>query len=336
MRRILFFILTFWLFGAWAWADQVVLKNQDRLTGTVASLKDGKLMFKTSYAGEIAIAWAEVASLQTDQAQEVVLSDGRETNASLAPAGEEGFARLQDPAQTGQVALTDIVSIGIEAAPEPTWWERWDGTANLGFDLSRGNTDRESLSLSFRPRREGEHYRLQAAYQLDFSMETGVEDNRIQDGSARYDRFLGEKFFYYLLGGFATNQRQELDLRTREGAGVGYEFSRGSASLSVFGGLTAVQEKFEGLERSNDLQGLAGIEMTSPAFGGGKAATKFEYEPRLTDSGRYLMRWSAQLNYPLFSGLTVGTELFDYYDSDPPSGNERNDFGLNVVFGWRF
>ncbi|HSR67583.1 MAG TPA: DUF481 domain-containing protein [Acidobacteriota bacterium] len=336
MRRTLFFISTFWFFSAWAWADQVVLKNQDRLTGTVASLKDGKLMFTTSYAGEVAISWAEVASLQTDQPQEIVLSDGRETTASVAPAGEEGLARLQVPSRTDQVALADIVSIGIESPEPPTWWERWDGTANFGFDLSRGNTDRENLSLSFRPRRQGEDYRLQAAYQLDFSMETGVEDNRIQDGSARYDRFLGEKFFYYFLGGFTTNQRQELDLRTREGAGFGYEFSRGAASLSVFGGLTAVQEKFEGLQRSNDLQGLAGIEMASPVLGGGEVATKFEYEPRLTDSGRYLMRWIAQLNYPLFRGLTVGTELFDYFDSDPSSGNERNDFGLNIVFGWKF
>ncbi|HSR52241.1 MAG TPA: DUF481 domain-containing protein [Acidobacteriota bacterium] len=336
MRPIVCFLFIFLTLGLFLQADQIVLKNQDRLTGTVNSLQDGKLIFQTSYAGQLTIPWDQVASLRMESAQEIVLEGGRQTTASLSPAGQDGLAQLQAPSQAEQVALDQIVSIGVGPAQQPTWWERWEGTASLGFDLARGNTSRDSLSLSFRPRRKTETYRLQAAYQLDSSSEEGVEDNRIQDGSVRYDRFFEEHFFYYFLGGFATNRRQDLELRTREGAGLGYEFPWGEASLSVFGGLTAVQDKFEGLERSNDLQGLAGIEMATPVFGKGQLASKFEYEPRITDSGRYLLRWSAQWNYPLFQGLTVGTEFFDYFDSDPPSDNQRNDLGVNVVFGWAF
>ncbi len=41
-----------------------------------------------------------------------------------------------------------------------------------------------------------------------------------QEGSLRYDRFLdSDRFFIFVLRGFAANRRQQLDLRTRE-AGI--------------------------------------------------------------------------------------------------------------------
>ena len=43
-------------------ADEVCLKNGDRLPGEVIRMEAGKLIFKTSYAGEISIGWQEVWS----------------------------------------------------------------------------------------------------------------------------------------------------------------------------------------------------------------------------------------------------------------------------------
>ncbi len=38
-------------------ADEVRLKNGDKLTGQVVRMEEEKLVLKTTYAGEIAIAW---------------------------------------------------------------------------------------------------------------------------------------------------------------------------------------------------------------------------------------------------------------------------------------
>lgn len=38
-----------------AFADEVVLDNGDRITGKLVRLQEGKLIFKTDYAGEITI-----------------------------------------------------------------------------------------------------------------------------------------------------------------------------------------------------------------------------------------------------------------------------------------
>jgi hypothetical protein len=41
-------------------ADEVQLKNGDRISGQVVIMEDDKLIFKTPYAGEITIIWKEV------------------------------------------------------------------------------------------------------------------------------------------------------------------------------------------------------------------------------------------------------------------------------------
>ncbi len=47
-------------------ADTVVMKNGDRLTGTVIKLEAGKLTFKAAYADPIALAWDQVAGFELD------------------------------------------------------------------------------------------------------------------------------------------------------------------------------------------------------------------------------------------------------------------------------
>ena len=56
-------------------ADEVRLKNGDKLTGQVVRMVENKLIFKTTYAGEITIAWQEVASVRADSSVKVLLND---------------------------------------------------------------------------------------------------------------------------------------------------------------------------------------------------------------------------------------------------------------------
>jgi hypothetical protein len=52
---ILFTVLLIFLTCVLASADEVWLKNGDRLTGKVVSLDGGTLVFKTSYAGDLSM-----------------------------------------------------------------------------------------------------------------------------------------------------------------------------------------------------------------------------------------------------------------------------------------
>ena len=92
-----------------AQADEVRLKNGDRLTGKVLRMQGDKLLLQTEYAGELSIAWAEVGSLATDAAIRLVLSDGTVLQGrTIMP--EEGRMTLETEklAAPSSFALTDV------------------------------------------------------------------------------------------------------------------------------------------------------------------------------------------------------------------------------------
>ena len=77
-------------------ADEVFLKNGDRITGQVISMEKGKLIFEAFYAGKIHIDWAEVSELKTDAPITVILSDGTSLQGIPTPA-DEGEIKLKIP-----------------------------------------------------------------------------------------------------------------------------------------------------------------------------------------------------------------------------------------------
>ena len=74
------------LLASAAWADQVVLKNGDRVTGSIIK-KDGKnLIIKTDQFGVVTTSWDQVVSIQADKPVNVVLPDGRTVQGTIATA----------------------------------------------------------------------------------------------------------------------------------------------------------------------------------------------------------------------------------------------------------
>jgi hypothetical protein len=69
-------LLGFTLIAAGALADEIVLVNGDRLTGTVVKVEGGKLTLKTEYAGPIEIQADKIKSIMTDHPAEVHLVGG--------------------------------------------------------------------------------------------------------------------------------------------------------------------------------------------------------------------------------------------------------------------
>ena len=69
-----------------AWADQIVMKNGDRVTGSIIK-KDGKnLTIKTDQFGVVTTSWDQVVSVQADKPVNVVLADGRTVQGTIATA----------------------------------------------------------------------------------------------------------------------------------------------------------------------------------------------------------------------------------------------------------
>ena len=320
-------------------ADQVLLHNGDRLTGTIDSLSKGKLAITTAYAGKIEIEWGQISSLTMEEKRQIEFADGFEEIGTISPS-RPGVVKIvtQSGKQSDtQLALIEAISAAPSAdAPKSGLLSNWKGTADLGITVTRGNIDSDNYSLHFNPERHTDKDRIDLTYTAVYGVQEEASLNVIQSGILNYDRLVNPNLFYFGVFGLDHNRQQDLDLRTRAGGGLGYKTSFWSDSLVSFrGGVAFVRENFIDSEDLNEPQGLVTFELESP-FLGGTLDTTFEYHPRLNEN-RFLLHWRAKIDFPIYRNLTLGLRFYDFFDSEPPEdGVVRNDVGLVSTIGWKF
>jgi ribosomal protein S1 len=56
-------------------ADEVRMRNGDRITGKIVKMENRVLLFKMSYAGDVSIKWEDVEAVKADSPVQVVLGD---------------------------------------------------------------------------------------------------------------------------------------------------------------------------------------------------------------------------------------------------------------------
>src|SRR5215472_14990922 len=136
-------------------ADQVSLKNGDRLTGTIVK-SDGKtLILHTDYAGDVNLNWSAIQGMQSGQELHVQLQDGRTIVGPVSGSND----KLQIVTKSGTTVNTSLGSVkGLrnnaeEAAYEktvhPGILEEWNTGLTAGFALTRGNSETKNLSIGF-------------------------------------------------------------------------------------------------------------------------------------------------------------------------------------------
>ena len=118
-------------------ADEVIMKNGSRLIGTVISMESGKLVFKTSFAGNITIDWERVDRLTTEKAVEVSLDDKKVLKGQVVKADDGTLVlKPEEGPATEPISLADVKTLNPSKPPES--WK---------FDLYVGDVPDQSLSV---------------------------------------------------------------------------------------------------------------------------------------------------------------------------------------------
>ena len=126
--------------------DELLLKNGSRLFGTVVTVRDRLVTFKTSFAGTLSISMDQVVSVNNKNPVVILLADQSVVTSPSLVVDQENLV-LPDAAQT--FPTEDLAVIN----PEP--WElgkgyRWTGSVSFALALQRGNTDSNGyVHLSF-------------------------------------------------------------------------------------------------------------------------------------------------------------------------------------------
>jgi putative salt-induced outer membrane protein YdiY len=328
-------------------ADQVVLKNGDRISGNIVK-SDGKtLLIKTEFAGDVTVQWPAIDQISSSAPLHVSLANGQ-TVVGPVSTTDGNLAVATTSQGTVTESKTDVKTLRSDA--EWTTYEKslhppltrgWEGGANVGFALTRGNSQTKNLALAFTADRKTSNDQIALYTNSVYATNDApgavpaTTANTIQ-GGIRYDRDLTKRLFAFVGADFQTDDLQALNLRSVLGGGLGYHAIRNDrTTLDFLGGLNYTHENYTTFNRNFAALSL-GEEFTHKLGMSTLLTQKFYMFPNLNDLGEYRGTFNFGTVTKLSKWFGWQNAFGDIYVTNPPAGKKQNDIifttGLNVTF----
>ena len=351
MRQFRTFVMLIVVSTLPALADQVSLKNGDRLTGTIVQ-SDGKtLTLHTEYAGDLTLKWDAVKGIESRESLRVELQNGKTVVGPVSTS--DGTVKIAS--SSGEVAapVSKVKVLSQEAAYEKvaneTLFEGWKGGINAGFSLTGGNSQTTNLALGFVAARQTLKDKLGAyanSVYATTTLTTGTLPNatrvssttaNTEAGGVRYDRDFAPKAFSFASADFFADALQGLNLRSVFGGGLGYHaIKNDNTTLDFLGGLNYTRESYTTLQR-NLVALTLGEELMHKLGKSTVLNEKLYFFPDLNSLGDCRGTFDFASVTKIHKWLGWQNSFTDVYVSNPPTGKRQNDVilttGLNVAFG---
>jgi len=361
LRKLEVFALTaFFGFSTFLFADQITLKNGDRLTGTVVKSDGTTVVIHTDSAGDVEIKLDAIQEIKTDKDLHVELKGGKTAVGPVTTTdGELNITTSSGPVQVATSDITAMRNGDEQAAYEkklhPGLRHGWEGGVNVGFSVARGNSETESLSLAFNADHPTEHDKITmyaSSINTTNNLTTPSTVAALTQGGIRYDRDITKRLFVFVAADYMANVLQFLDLRQVYGGGLGvHVIKNDNTTLDVLGGLNYTHETY-----SNGNLIAAGPPPVYDSYGVtnrflaatigdewdqklGKSTTFTQtlgFFPDLQQTGEYRFTFNFGTVTKVNKWLGWQNQFGDIYVTNPPASAKKNDVvfttGLNISF----
>jgi len=322
-------------------ADEIIFTNGDHLTGKIAHLVEGKMLFKSEAIGDVTIDISKIKTFSTDAPIAVHMKDDtvllqKIVNAETGKFGIEGAGTVK----AQDFELAEISSINPPPKPVP----RWTGNLSAGLTSTHGNTKAESISGSANLGKRTENDRTQVSVDYAKSKredpDTGEKDTT-EDwwrSKAKYDYFFSKKLYGYVDGRYEKDAIAELDRRMIVGGGAGYQWIESEdLNFSTEFGMASLYEKFDNQTDSNSEVSIqAGYNFDKTLMKNVKFMHNLTYYPSTEKFSDYYLTSTGEIRaYFTSTMFTTFKVIFDY-DATPAIGSHKTDtkylFGVGYSF----
>jgi len=333
-----------------AFADQIQMKNGDRVTGSIVKKDAATLTIKTVHFGTLTLPWAEVESVKADTPLVVVLPDGRTLEATLATT--DGKVEVAAKSGTQTVAPRDIVALRDKAEQRtyerllnPGWLDLWAGNAAIGWAGTRGNASTATLTTSLGAARQTNHDKTSLYFNAirASALLSGANQKTAQAvrGGWGYNRNLSPRIFINTFNDWEYDRFQNLDLRIVVGGGLGYMVWKSEKGrLDLVGGAAWNRERFDPAPQPafvrNSAEGYWGDDFTYRLNARTSLRQSFRMFNNLTNTGQYRVNFDVGAQTQILKWLTWNVSASNRYLSNPVPGRLSNDFLYTTGFGISF
>jgi hypothetical protein len=239
-------------------ADQVTLKNGDRLTGTMNDRTPTRWISKPNSREKLQSSGRRLTRSST-QALHVGLQGGQmvvgpvSTNDGGIQISTQTAGLVTASKDSIQVIRSESEQAAYDAATErlqhPHLGDYWSGVLDTGLSVTRGNSATLSYTLSGKAVRQTDRDKITvyttAIYgKNDNTSPSQTIAHQIQ-GGVRGDINLDKRWFAFAATDFNSNRLQHLDLQNVIAGGVGYHLIKTqNTTFDLFGGVGYNQEYF--------------------------------------------------------------------------------------------
>ena len=350
-------LLILWLAAGMAFADQITLKNGDRVTGAIVKKDGNNLTVKSALMGVVTIPWDQITDIKTNEQLNVVLAGqppqtpgvkatNTAANGQITLSGAPGGPQTVTPASV--VAIRDNAEEGTyERLLHPTLLQLWTGTVTLGLAGTEGNAVTSTFNTAVNASRTTSHDVISIYFNGVNSSATvnGVHSGTAQAtrGGWKYDRKTGSRMEINVFNDYEYDKFQSLDLRFVLGGGLGYrawKSKRGALTLQA--GADYDHDKFSPAAPALDFTRSSsetywGDDFSYKVNGTTSIVQGFRMFDNLSDTGAYRANFDLSANTKLRKWLVWNVSFSDRYLSDPVAGRKPNDVlyttGVGVTFG---
>ena len=348
MRHFLFSLLVLTVLSSALWADEVILKNGDRVSGTVTRLDKDGLHIRSPYLGEVKMPMTAVESMTADAP--VQLQAGDRALQVVTLDVEDSFLRIQTadrtminlPRGTIQSMVSEQEYLTQQRLAHAGWLDLWGGSATAGFTAARGNSGSSNLSLGLDTARATNHDKLALYFNSLFAQNTTAgksvtNANTIRSG-INYSVNVSERVFTFGFTNFESDELQQLDLRNVIGGGVGARlFQSPHGEFELFSGGSLNQEFYTTQPKRRSGEALVGQEMAYNLTSRTSLTERLNLFPNLTTPGEYRVTVDSTALLKLNNWMGWQVSLSNIYVSNPPLGAQNNDVllttGLHFTLG---
>ncbi len=296
-------------------ADEIILKNGDRISGTIVNQTDSAIVLQSAMLGELTISKENIQTFSVGNQQEP---------AKEAPAAKPAPKPAEKP----------------KVDTEP----KWTGDFTANFAAQRGNNDQDSINMRLAAKKKSDKDTIEAEARYRFEQQENTSSNKTETTddnlrfAGKYSRKWNEKWYWYGKGSYEKDRIAELERRIIGGLGSGYQWVESDQfNFATELGLAGIHEKYTEQQGTSDEITLeAGYNMDAKINDKLTFAHRLTYYPSFEDIADYLLITDAELRYHFSEQIFASLRGEVEYDSTPAPGSEQTIQRYLVGLGWKF
>lgn len=314
-------------------ADEILLVNGDRLTGTILKMEEGDLSLATTYGGQIKIRWTEIQRFSSENPLTIEVEDGSQLRGTVQES-ETGALQIFDP-ETGaprRIPFNSIKAIN----PPPAF--RYEGDTSIGGNVTTGNTKTKAVNASTSWKiRTGSH-----AVIVEGKYNYAESEDEVTARNARaalnYGYLFTDELFFNLEELIEQDTFQELTIRSTTDGGLGYRFvdSSGQKLLGI-AGVGFVYSEFKEDATTKNPTATWKVRWEFALVPDKVKAFHTQQGFRDFGSSSQGFRFNADQGLKITMDDNLYLNLaFDYrFNSDPEPGRKKSDQSVIFGVGWQ-